>query len=75
MSDRGVTLDLRGLRCPLPVLRLRKLTESMPTNTIVNVLVTDPAALQDIPAYAEERGWRVVESTMVDHMMRIQLKL
>jgi len=52
-------IDARGLRCPLPVLRLRKVAEGATGH--VELLTDDPAAEADVPAFARERGWRVVE--------------
>ena len=54
-----IRIDARGLRCPLPVLRLRKLTEGRSGR--VELLTDDPAAEADVPAFARERGWQVVE--------------
>jgi tRNA 2-thiouridine synthesizing protein A len=52
-------IDARGLRCPLPVLRLRKLAEGH--EGLVELLADDPAAEADVPAFVRERGWRIVE--------------
>jgi len=58
-SQPLIHIDARGLRCPLPVLRLRKLTEAY--SGPVELLTDDPAAEADVPAFAHERGW-IVES-------------
>jgi tRNA 2-thiouridine synthesizing protein A len=52
--------DLRGLRCPLPVLRLRKLSEGLVAGTSVQVLATDRLAARDIPTFAALKGWTVL---------------
>lgn len=51
-----VVLDARGLRCPLPVIRLAERTRSAEPGTIVEVLATDPAARADIPAWCRMTG-------------------
>lgn len=51
-----VVLDARGLRCPLPVIRLADRTRSADPGTVVEVLATDPAARADIPAWCRMRG-------------------
>jgi tRNA 2-thiouridine synthesizing protein A len=56
-SRNAIRIDARGLRCPLPVLRLRKLAEGH--RGIVELLTDDPAADADVPAFARERGWRI----------------
>lgn len=51
-----IRLDLRGLKCPLPVLRTRKaLGKAAPGATIV-VECTDPMAAIDLPNLARETG-------------------
>ena len=43
------TFDLRGLKCPLPVLRTRKALAGMALGDILIVACTDPLARIDIP--------------------------
>ncbi|WP_277213103.1 sulfurtransferase TusA family protein [Isoptericola croceus] len=49
-------VDARGLRCPLPVIRLAARAKELPAGTEVTVLATDPAAQHDVPAWARLRG-------------------
>ncbi len=49
-------VDARGLRCPLPVVRLAARARDLPAGTLVTVLATDPAARHDVPAWARMRG-------------------
>ncbi|MFN3765332.1 MAG: sulfurtransferase TusA family protein [Aliihoeflea sp.] len=58
--------DLRGLNCPLPVLKTRKRLQSMRTGERLTVETTDPLAALDIPAFCQEDGHRLVDSTSVD---------
>lgn len=51
-------IDARGLRCPLPVIRLARLVSDNPGVREVTVLATDPAAAHDIPAWCRMRGHR-----------------
>jgi tRNA 2-thiouridine synthesizing protein A len=48
--------DLRGLNCPLPVLRTRKRLSAMAAGARLWVETTDPLAVIDIPAYCREDG-------------------
>jgi tRNA 2-thiouridine synthesizing protein A len=48
--------DLRGLKCPLPVLRTRKALAGMRPGDILVVTCTDPLAGIDIPALLRETG-------------------
>jgi tRNA 2-thiouridine synthesizing protein A len=49
-------LDCRGLKCPLPVLKLEKLLAQLPGGAALNVLATDPVAKIDIPLYCRQNG-------------------
>ena len=49
-------LDVRGMLCPLPVLRARKRLSAMKTGEILRILATDPAAAIDFPHYCAESG-------------------
>jgi len=49
-------LDLRGLKCPLPVLRTRKALAGNRAGDILIVACTDPLAAIDIPALVRETG-------------------
>ena len=49
-------VDARGLRCPLPVIRLATAAKGLPAGTELTVLSTDPAAKLDVPAWCRMRG-------------------
>jgi tRNA 2-thiouridine synthesizing protein A len=49
-------IDARGLKCPLPVLKLEKRVEALPAGAELLVLATDPMAKIDIPLYCRQHG-------------------
>jgi len=49
-------IDVRGLLCPLPVLKARKRLAAMTPGARLRVLATDPAAAIDFPHYCSESG-------------------
>jgi tRNA 2-thiouridine synthesizing protein A len=53
------TLDLTGLKCPLPALRTRKALKALSPGDVLEVHCTDPLAVIDIPNLAGETGDRV----------------
>lgn len=53
MSDYDVELDTSGMNCPLPVLKARKALSEMSTGQRLHLIVTDPGAKQDIPAFCK----------------------
>lgn len=58
--------DLRGLKCPLPVLKTRKRMKDMAPGTLIWVETSDPLAVVDIPHFCQEQGHILRESQSVD---------
>lgn len=50
------TLNLRGLKCPLPALRTRKALGGMQTGDVLIVECTDPLSGIDIPNLLNQTG-------------------
>ncbi|UXT51897.1 sulfurtransferase TusA family protein [Agrobacterium tumefaciens] len=74
MSDTAETIyDLRGLKCPLPVLRSRKKLATMKAGDILTVETTDPLAVIDITHMCNEDGHSLLETVAVNkgHRFRI----
>jgi tRNA 2-thiouridine synthesizing protein A len=56
LATDGHVIDARGLRCPLPVLKLEKLLTQVAAGTPIVVLATDPMAKIDIPLHCRQNG-------------------
>jgi tRNA 2-thiouridine synthesizing protein A len=54
-------LDCKGLRCPLPIVRVSQAMKSLPVGGTLRVEATDPAFLADIQAWAKSLKHRLVE--------------
>lgn len=54
MTD--LTLDLRGLKCPLPALKVRKALSRLPAGQTLVAECTDPLAAIDIPNLVRQTG-------------------
>jgi tRNA 2-thiouridine synthesizing protein A len=50
------TLDVRGLRCPIPLLRARAALPGLAAGETLVVLATDPEAPIDLAALAADEG-------------------
>jgi len=49
-------LDVKGLNCPLPILRTKKALSEMSSGQLLRVLATDPGAVKDFQAFAKQTG-------------------
>jgi tRNA 2-thiouridine synthesizing protein A len=67
-------LDLKGLSCPLPVLRTNKATKQLIPGDILEVLVTDPNAPKDFKIFCENTGHDLVSCEEHDGVYTIILK-
>ncbi len=55
-------LDVRGLRCPMPLLKLRQMLRDLPDGYMVFLRATDVGARRDIPAYLGQTSHELVQS-------------
>ena len=55
-KEREVVLDLRGLRCPQPVLRAKKALRNVSTGSILVLECTDPLTVIDVPHFCNQTG-------------------
>ena len=49
-------LDVRGLLCPLPVLKVRKRLKDLARGDVLRMHADDPAARIDVPHFCNESG-------------------
>ena len=59
-------LDCRGLRCPLPVIRLATNIADVPVGGVVAVAADDPATRVDVPAWCRMRGQEYLGEHVAD---------
>ncbi|WP_075291426.1 sulfurtransferase TusA family protein [Pararhizobium arenae] len=64
-AETAVVYDLKGLKCPLPVLRTRKRMRLLAPGALIAVETTDPLAVIDIPHFCHEDGHTLVESSAI----------
>jgi tRNA 2-thiouridine synthesizing protein A len=69
-----VTLDLRGLNCPLPILRVRKAIRDLARGGLLEAFVTDPLAPEDFASMCETSGDALIECVETDGVFRILIR-
>lgn len=73
-SEMDETLDLRGLKCPLPALMTRRALARLPRGTLLTVTADDPLAAVDIPHMCHQEGHAVESVTRQDDHVRFELR-
>ncbi len=68
------TIDLRGLKCPLPVLRTRKALTGMRPDDVLVVACTDPLAGIDIPNLLRQTGDTLEETRREAKTMTFRIR-
>ncbi len=63
-------LDCVGLYCPMPILKTRQEIDKLAIGEILEVLADDPAAEEDIKAWAKRAGQKLLEIQKTDEGMR-----
>ena len=64
------TLDCIGLYCPTPVLQTRQEMDKLAVGEILEVLADDPAAEEDIKAWAKRTEHKILEIEKVNEGIR-----
>ena len=70
-----ITLDLAGLKCPLPAMKTKKALATLRTGDRLEVICTDPMAAIDIPHLVNTTGHRLVASSRNDDQLSFLIEL
>lgn len=54
-------LDVKGLSCPLPILRAKKALKTVPVDGLLQVIATDPGSVKDMDVFCRQTGNELVE--------------
>lgn len=72
MAD--MTLDTKGMNCPLPILKAKKAIQSLPAGGTLEVFATDPGAVADFEAFCRTTGNELLESTQAEGVYRFVIR-
>jgi len=67
-------LDCIGLYCPTPVLKTRQEMDKLAIGETLEVLADDPAAEDDLKAWAKRTGQKILEIEKTDEGMRFLIQ-
>lgn len=59
-------LDLRGLLCPMPMVKVGQSINDVPVGGVIRAVATDVGAMADIPAWAKSTGNELVSAEEAD---------
>jgi tRNA 2-thiouridine synthesizing protein A len=67
-------LDLKGLLCPMPMVKVGQNINNVPVGGIIRAVATDPGSLADIPAWARSTGNEVLKTERNDNEIIFYVK-
>jgi tRNA 2-thiouridine synthesizing protein A len=68
------TLNLRGLKCPLPTLRVRKTLTGLKPGDLLVAECTDPLTEIDIPNLINQTGDELLEAARADQVITFRIR-
>jgi tRNA 2-thiouridine synthesizing protein A len=70
----AATLDLKGLSCPMPIIKTAKAMKALAPGELLEALATDPGSVPDFKAWAKATGNPLVQSTQEGAVFHFILK-
>ena len=67
-------LDVKGLNCPLPILRTKILLAELAPGEVIHVIATDPHSVVDFRAYCARTGHELVHLEQGDGTYEFYLR-
>jgi tRNA 2-thiouridine synthesizing protein A len=67
-------MDLRGLKCPLPALRVRKMLSSLKSGDLIVAECTDPLTAIDIPNLLRETGDTLEDKGAAEGLLTFKIR-
>ena len=75
VENNEIELDTSGTECPIPVLKARKLTQTVSKGTIIKVISTDPLAEADFRHYCEQSKYEFLDIKKYKDTLYIRFKI
>ena len=68
------TMDLKGLPCPMPVVKVSKGIKDVEIGQVIEAITTDPGSLADFPAWAKSSGNEILKTDQGDGVIKFYIK-
>lgn len=70
----AMSLDLKGLSCPLPIIKTAKAMKELAPGQLLEAVATDPGSVSDFKAWSKTTGNPLVEATQDAGVYRFVLQ-
>ena len=67
-------MDLKGLPCPMPVVKISKGIKEVDVGQVVEAISTDPGSLADFPAWARTSGNEILDTVQDNGVIKFYIK-
>lgn len=67
-------LDVTGLTCPMPIVKLKKGMDTMESGQVIELHVTDRGALNDLPAWSKNAGHIILKAEQDENVIKFWIK-
>jgi tRNA 2-thiouridine synthesizing protein A len=74
MAIVDVTVDARGLNCPMPIVKTAQAVKVLASGQTVEVLATDPGSIKDFAAWSKSTGNELVEQSVDGGVYRFVMR-
>ena len=74
MSEFTEKFDATGLNCPLPILRAKKVLNTLTSGDVLYVISTDSGSVKDFDAFCKQTGNELMESTEAEGKFHYYIK-
>ncbi len=70
----ATVLDLKGLSCPLPIVKTAQAIKALQSGELLEALATDPGSVPDFAAWCRSTGNELVEQTTEGGVFRFVIR-
>lgn len=70
----STVLDVKGLNCPLPILRAKKAIKDVAQGEVLTVMATDPGSVKDFEAFCRQTGNELVSASDAGGVYTFEIK-
>ena len=67
-------LDLKGLKCPMPIIKTAQAIKTIGSGELIEVMATDAGAVADFAAWSRSTGNQLVEQSIQDGVYHFVLR-